>query len=150
LDSTEFNRNLGTTMKFSSRGDRTVKSFVLATSSAFLLSLMPIAATSQDFDFDGVADVLDNCSEKANPAQDDTDGDFCGNLCDADYNNNGVTGFPDFGEFTVAFSTSDEEKCHAEPIPGCTVGWVDFGYYAKSYSHAPGPSGTTTGTLACP
>jgi hypothetical protein len=34
-----------------------------------------------------------------NWGQDDTDGDDCGNLCDADYNNDGIVGFPDFGIF---------------------------------------------------
>jgi len=127
-----------------------MKTTAIAASAAFLFCLIAMAANSQDSDFDGVADALDNCSEKANPAQDDTDGDFCGNLCDADYDQNGQVGFPDFGEFSAAFSTNNEEKCHVEPIPGCTVGWSDFGYYSTQYSHAPGPSGTTPGTIACP
>jgi hypothetical protein len=101
-------------------------------------------------DGDGVIDYLDNCSEVYNPGQDDTDGDGCGNLCDADYDNNGTPGFPDFGEFTRAFSTNDEEKCHNEPIPGCTVGFPDFGFFAANFSVTPGPSGTTVGTIACP
>ena len=84
------------------------------------------------------------------PSDFDTDGDDCGNLCDADYDQNGTTGFPDFGEFTAAFSSNDEEKCHFEPIPGCTVGFPDFGFFTAHFSAAPGPSGTTAGTTACP
>jgi hypothetical protein len=127
-----------------------MKTTAIAASAAFLFGLIANAANAQDSDFDGVADALDNCSEDANPAQDDTDGDFCGNLCDADYDQNGQVGFPDFGQFSAAFSTHDEEKCHVEPIPGCTVGWLDFGYYSTQYSQTPGPSGTTPGTIACP
>jgi hypothetical protein len=96
------------------------------------------------------AGTLDNCSEATNAAQDDTDADDCGNLCDADYNQNGIVDFNDFLEFAAAFSTSDEEKCHVEPIPGCLVGFPDFLFFAGAYGGIPGPSGTTAGTLACP
>jgi len=71
-------------------------------------------------DLDGVDDHIDNCSEVPNPVQDDTDADDCGNLCDADYDNDGTVGFGDFGFFTSSFGT------------------------------VPGPSGTTAGTIACP
>ena len=127
-----------------------MKTTAIAASTALLFCLIAPVANAQDSDLDGVADALDNCSEKANPGQDDTDGDFCGNLCDADYDNSGTVGFGDFGEFSAVFSTQDEEKCHVEPIPGCTVGWLDYGYYASRYGYSPGPSGTTPGTIACP
>jgi hypothetical protein len=106
-----------------------------------------------DFDSDGVADALDNCSEDVNPAQDDTDLDDCGNVCDCDYDQSGVCGFPDFGAFVRAFGwfpPPDEEKCHNEPIPGGIVGFPDFGSFVSMFGSAPGPSGTTAGTTACP
>jgi hypothetical protein len=93
---------------------------------------------------------IDNCLDASNLGQDDTDRDDCGNLCDADYDNNGIVGFPDFGQFVGAFGTNDEEKCHNEPIPGCTVGFADFGFFASAFGSPPGPSGTTAGTIACP
>jgi hypothetical protein len=93
---------------------------------------------------------IDNCLDVSNLGQDDTDSDDCGNLCDADYDNNGIVGFPDFGQFVAAFGTNDEEKCHNEPIPGCTVGFPDFGFFVSAFGGLPGPSGTTAGTTACP
>jgi hypothetical protein len=103
-----------------------------------------------DFDSDGVADQIDNCSEDVNTGQDDTDGDGCGNICDADYDQSGTVGFPDFGQFVGAFGTTDMEKCHVEPIPGCIVGFADFGFFVSRFGRAPGPSTTTAGTTACP
>jgi hypothetical protein len=99
---------------------------------------------------DGVSDEIDNCLDACNSGQDDTDNDDCGNLCDADYDNSGIVGFADFGQFITAFNTNDEEKCHVESIPGCTVGFQDYGFFVNSFNRAPGPSGTTAGTIACP
>jgi hypothetical protein len=50
----------------------------------------------------------------------------------------------------AAFGTNDEEKCHNEPIPSCSVGFPDFGFFVSAFGSPPGPSGTTAGTTACP
>ena len=105
-----------------------------------------------DFDGDGVLDDSDNCSIKANPAQDDTDGDYCGNLCDADYNQSGVVTIADFGQFAICFG---QLNCalyqHVEPISDANiVNLADFGYFAVAFGGIPGPSGTTASTVACP
>ena len=124
---------------------------IFAAMLAFLLWGTPaLAGNAPDFDGDGVVDTLDNCSDALNAAQDDTDGDNCGNLCDADYNNDGVVAIADFGLFGAAWLSNDEEKCHAEPIPGCTVAIGSFGFFGAQWGSAPGPSGTTAGTTACP
>jgi len=89
-----------------------------------------------DSDFDTIDDCSDNCSDTPNPAQDDTDGDDCGNLCDADYDNDGVVGFLDFGQYTVAFGGSDDlEKDHTEPVTG-PIGFISFGF-SQPISAAP-------------
>jgi hypothetical protein len=103
-----------------------------------------------DPDGDGVDSPFDNCSLRANPAQDDTDGDGCGNLCDADYGQSGVVNVADFGQFLQCFSTANEACQHAEPIGGRLVGTGDFGFFVNNFGTAPGPSGTTSGTKACP
>jgi len=116
---------------------------------AFNPTIVQVAPTP-DFDFDGVADGLDNCLEVPNPDQVDTDFDQCGNKCDADYDQSGTPDGGDFGAFAFAFGTSDEQKCHTGPIPGCTVDGADFGFFAFTFGVPPGPSGTTGGTTACP
>ncbi|HXV37389.1 MAG TPA: thrombospondin type 3 repeat-containing protein, partial [Myxococcota bacterium] len=108
-----------------------------------------IAGPVADTDGDGVLDHLDNCTLAANPAQVDTDGDFCGNRCDADYDNTGLVGFLDFSQFSAAYATFDLEKDHTEPMTG-PVGFLDFSFFSSRYASTPGPSGTTPGTTACP
>lgn len=98
---------------------------------------------------DGVGPEIDNCTEACNPVQDDTDGDDCGNLCDADYDNDGTVGFADFGAFTANFGTTNELYNHTEPVTD-TVGFGDFGFLTANFGTVPGPSGTTAGTIACP
>jgi len=103
-------------------------------------------------DDDGVIDQFDNCSTKPNPAQDDTDGDSCGNLCDADYNQDGRVTIADFGQFAICFGmTGCAGKQHVEPISNTNiVNIADFGYLSSVFGGIPGPSGTTPGTVACP
>jgi len=129
-----------------------MKRTLLAATLVFLLWGMPASAgpvPGSDFDGDTILDADDNCSEVANVAQDDTDGDDCGNLCDADYDNTGVVGFIDFSAFSAAYGTGDLEKDHTQPVAG-PVGFLDFSFFSAAYGTVPGPSGTTAGTLACP
>jgi hypothetical protein len=128
---------------------------IFAAMFAFLLWGAPaFAGSNPDFDGDGVGDTIDNCSEKVNAAQDDTDGDDCGNLCDADYTQDGIIGFPDFGQFSVSFNiVGNALQQHTEPVDaGRPVSFADFGYFATVFNvpGAVGPSGTTAGTVACP
>ena len=124
---------------------------IFAATFAFLLWGTPaFAGTNPDFDSDGVGDTIDNCSERANPNQDDTDGDDCGNLCDADYSQTGTVGFADFGDFTSnGFGSTNELYNHTEPVTDA-VGFGDFGFFTSNFATTPGPSGTTAGTTACP
>ncbi len=82
-----------------------LRSAAVAAALAFLLFGTP--AFTGDSDDDGVEDGFDNCLLAMNPAQDDTDGDGCGNVCDWDYDDSGIVGFPDLFESDAAFGTSD-------------------------------------------
>lgn len=57
-----------------------------------------------DSDLDGVDNVLDNCTNVANPNQVDADGDGCGNACDGDYDNSGLSSIGDFNTFKLCFT----------------------------------------------
>jgi hypothetical protein len=128
-----------------------MKRALVAATLILLLSGMPaLAGPPPDADGDTVPDAEDNCSDVANPGQDDTDKDFCGNACDADYDDNGIVAFPDYFQFAIAFGSSDEEKCHVGTVPGCLVGFPQYFYFATAFGGTPGPSGTTIGTTACP
>ncbi|MBW2543827.1 MAG: thrombospondin type 3 repeat-containing protein [Deltaproteobacteria bacterium] len=130
-----------------------MKLTLLTATLALLLWGMPAMAgpPGTDTDGDGVMDSLDNCSAVQNPAQDDTDGDDCGNLCDANYDQGGQVGFGDFGLFSQNFGTTNENFMHVEPIGGGRlVGFGDFGFFSANFGSTPGPSGTTAGTSACP
>jgi hypothetical protein len=120
-----------------------------------LTAASALAGSNPDFDLDGVGDAIDNCSITANAAQDDSDADFCGNLCDADYDQSGVVGYPDFGIFFSCFGTGSFNcyiALHFEGFigPERAVGFTEFGFFTANYGTVPGPSGSTPGTVACP
>ena len=124
---------------------------VFAATLAFLLlwGTPAFAGSAPDYDNDGVGDQIDNCSEDANTGQDDTDGDDCGNLCDANFTQSGQVGFGDFGEFGQYFGTTNQNYKLTEPVTN-PVGFGDFGIFSQLFGSFPGPSGTTAGTLECP
>ena len=132
-----------------------MKRRLLAATMALLLWGMPaLGGPLPDSDGDGVSDVDDNCSDDVNPAQDDTDGDDCGNICDADYDQTGLVDFGDFGLFASAFGVDGNPmEQHIEPISPVlprVVDFGDFGFFASAFGGMPGPSGTTGGTTECP
>ena len=119
----------------------------------FLWGAAPaFAGPPPDLDADGVPDTADNCIDAvlgANPAQDDSDGDACGNICDADYDQSGVVDIFDLFLFLDFFTTVDALHNHTEPV-GDAVGIFDLFAFLDMFTLLPGPSGTTVGTLACP
>jgi len=106
-----------------------------------------------DTDGDGVWDEQDNCLLVPNPLQLDSDGDSCGNLCDADYNQDGTSGVSDLNLMRAAFGSTSGDPGY---LPGADhdengiIGISDFNVLRQIYATVPGPSGTTTGTVACP
>jgi hypothetical protein len=128
-----------------------MKRTLVAATLALLLWGTPALAgpPAVDTDSDGWNDLEDNCSLVANPAQDDTDGDDCGNLCDGDYDNTGLVNFLDFTAFSANFASMDLEKDHTQPVVG-PVAFLDFTWFAANFGSVPGPSGTTVGTTMCP
>ena len=113
-----------------------------------------LAGPPPDVDNDGIADTEDNCIDPdagANPTQDDTDGDKCGNICDADYDQSGgLVDFTDLFDFLDAFSTTDALHDHTEPIGTTPIGFASLFLMLDMFGSVPGPSGTTPGTTLCP
>ena len=67
-----------------------------------------------DSDLDGVGDFGDNCSELSNPDQLDVDGDSFGNLCDCDFDQDGLCA-------AVDINYVNKDMCIADPdlvVPG--------------------------------
>jgi hypothetical protein len=97
-----------------------------------------------DGDGDGVPNVVDNCVTVLNPGQEDSDGDLCGNQCDADYNQDSLISILDFGTFQTCFTGAFQGVCdHAGSTPGALDGLVsilDFGVFQQQFAaRVPGP-----------
>jgi spore coat protein A, manganese oxidase len=114
----------------------------------FAFASTPVLAVDQDGD--GVPDNLDNCIKVSNgpdtpgitPAniQRDTDGDGIGNICDADFNNDGIVGPFDLATFKAAYqsTTSPDQDLNGDGI----VGPYDLAAFRSFYLKPPGPSCT--------
>lgn len=101
-----------------------------------------------DSDSDGIDDLFDNCTDVPNAVQIDTDGDGCGNPCDADYTQDGTIGGPDFLTFRAGFGTTDALTDHTGDG---TVGGPDFLTFRAGFGGVPGPSlRPTRNPTACP
>ena len=106
-----------------------------------------------DQDSDGITDPCDNCLTVPNASQTDCDSDGCGNACDSDFNQDGIVAIADFSSFSGAFGTGScvhDLGSADSPQPDGVVAIADFNEYAHLFGKAPGPSGTTSGTTACP
>jgi len=124
---------------------------IAATLSLLVFGASPVFAGTVcgDNDGDSVDDCEDNCSDDVNVAQDDTDGDGCGNICDPNYSQSGAVSFADFAAFSAAYLTVNPNIKVTEPVANA-VSFADFAKFSAYYLSPPGPSGTTSGTTPCP
>jgi|GEM_PF-2764352 len=91
--------------------------------------------TDQDFDADGVPDSLDNAPETYNPEQVDTDGDMYGNICDADFNNDGYVGNEDFNIFRSNYNQAvPPSNPNVDMDGGDYIGSSDFAEFISRYN----------------
>ena len=86
-------------------------------------------------------DAVDNCIEAPNPDQDDSDGDLCGNRCDADYDQDNALSILDFATFRSCFNGAAEEVCdHAPELLDGVISIEDFAIFRQQFlAGAPGP-----------
>lgn len=101
-----------------------------------------LAVFDADTDDDGVPDESDNCILVPNADQRDTDGDGYGNICDPDFNNNGIVDSQDGALFRARFgSTSDpDQDLNGNGI----VDSQDGALLRARFGLPPGPSGLVT------
>jgi hypothetical protein len=94
-----------------------------------------------DGDGDGVPDARDNCIMLSNPYQDDSDGDLCGNRCDADYDQDNVISISDFAAFRTCFIGNVPGVCDHVPedLDGA-ISIQDFSAFRQQFvAGVPGP-----------
>lgn len=107
-----------------------------------------------DTDGDGIADNADNCILRPNPSQIDTDGDGCGNWCDADYDQTGVVDGTDFSIFVTAFNPPNVTVPPANPNTNCdgdgVIGGTDFSCFTAQFNASPPQPGPSAFPGACP
>ena len=95
------------------------------------------AGQNDDQDNDGVGDACDNCLALANTNQRDSNADGFGNVCDADFNGDGVVTTADFAIFRTSYGTNSQDA-DLDGLNGVTT--ADFARFRQLYGKAPGPS----------
>jgi len=95
----------------------------------------PEQALAEDRDGDGVPDRHDNCRERPNPDQRDSDHDGYGNRCDPDFDNDGIVDAEDFGRFQQHWGSADP----ASDLNG--DGIVNVSDFMILFGHLSGPPG---------
>ena len=109
-----------------------------------------------DTDGDGIDDFFDNCLDDSNSTGPnlfphlDTDRDGCGNLCDGDFTQDGVTNGADFIAFRVAFAADASGDTDMDGSGG--TNGADFILFRVNFAQGfPGASSNTfRDTARCP
>ncbi|MEM9386740.1 MAG: thrombospondin type 3 repeat-containing protein [Pseudomonadota bacterium] len=91
-----------------------------------------------DTDLDGIPDDQDNCIERRNANQRDTDGGGIGNICDGDFDQSCFVNGADFTIFRDNFGTANPDT---DLNGDGTTNGVDFRIFRGLVGAAPGPSG---------
>lgn len=108
------------------------------------------SSVDADFDGDGVFDLFDNCVRRANPDQQDSDLDGFGNICDADFNDDGVVGANDVAAISSRFGVVAAGNEEFDLDSSGVVGANDVARAANAFGQPPGPSGLAcAGTAPC-
>lgn len=115
------------------------------------LAIEITASLEADFDGDGVFDLFDNCVRHDNVEQQDSDQDGFGNVCDADFNDDGVVGAGDVALIAsragVLAAGNEEFDLDSSGV----VGANDVARAANASGQPPGPSGLAcAGVAPCP
>ena len=112
-----------------------------------LLLAQPLSAQNTwDSDGDGLDDNSDNCTLTFNPGQLDSDGDFRGDLCDADFNNDDIIDAADLSTLRGNFFTNAPlTDLNSDNVTNV----VDLGLLKDRFNKPPGPTGTDPGQPPC-
>ena len=106
-----------------------------------------------DQDGDGVLDHEDNCIRHANPTQRDTDIDGFGNICDADFTNDGNVSLNDYFMLSRAIFTWRGHPAYDKHVDLDGDGAIDLGDFlglSAAFGGPPGPSALDcAGTVPC-
>lgn len=90
-----------------------------------------------DRDGDGVDDATDNCLDRANANQRDSNSDGYGSACDADLDGNRIVNYADLALFRQRFGTSNPD---ADFDGNGFVNAADLALMRMSFGRPPGPS----------
>ena len=99
-------------------------------------------AAPPDVDNDGVLDHKDNCVERYNHLQVDSDGDGYGNWCDGDFDNNGTTDGADFIVMRGCLAAQKLAVCDTNSDG--QVNAEDYWLWLSMFGMPPGPSAIDT------
>jgi len=128
-----------------SRGDRNI---FTNDNLVLLRNAVQFAYRFPDTDTDLLFDANDNCMLVANRDQHDVDGDGCGNICDCDFDQNGVCGASDlstlracpFGQQLPVTGPPEDPFCTEVDMDGnLVVGSGDLSLFRLGFGRPPGP-----------